>query len=102
VPYRHAILAWAAGQRGGGTLRWQVGYPLIATLRYTGVRLAEITSLRLDHLDLQARQLSVLGKGAKRRLVPVPAALAVRVRQPHSFPAASATAATTRVPCMTS
>jgi len=37
----------------------------------SGLRLAEITALNLDNLDLHAAQVKVLGKGNKERIVPV-------------------------------
>jgi integrase/recombinase XerC len=37
----------------------------------TGIRLAELLSLRPDSVDLRAGTLSVLGKGAKQRIVPL-------------------------------
>jgi site-specific recombinase XerD len=67
-----AILSWAANQT---ELRWQVGYAVIATFRYTGLRLSELVSLRLDQVDLEARRISLIGKGRKPRVVPIPPAL---------------------------
>jgi integrase/recombinase XerC len=37
----------------------------------SGLRLAELTSLTLRDLDLASRQVTVLGKGSKQRIVPV-------------------------------
>ncbi|HEX4377354.1 MAG TPA: tyrosine recombinase XerC [Steroidobacteraceae bacterium] len=37
----------------------------------SGLRLAELTSLTLQDLDLTSRQVTVLGKGSKQRIVPV-------------------------------
>ncbi len=37
----------------------------------SGLRLAELTSLKLRDLDLASRQVTVLGKGSKQRIVPV-------------------------------
>jgi hypothetical protein len=64
-----AILAWAAGQPD---LRWRVGHPILATFRYTGLRLSELVHLRLDQVDMDARRISLIGKGRKPRLVPIP------------------------------
>jgi len=36
----------------------------------TGIRLSELTSLNLEHLDLFQQQLLVMGKGKKQRMVP--------------------------------
>lgn len=51
-------------------------HTVVATLRWTGMRVAELTGLRLDRLDLQRRRAKVVGKGSKPRTVPVPLALA--------------------------
>ena len=37
----------------------------------SGLRLSELVQLNLDHLDMQTRQVTVLGKGSKTRIVPV-------------------------------
>ncbi|HKI41307.1 MAG TPA: tyrosine-type recombinase/integrase, partial [Mycobacterium sp.] len=60
--------AWAGEQ---SDVRWRVGFVVVATFRYTGLRLDELVTLRLDKLDLTAGQLSVIGKGRKHRVVPV-------------------------------
>ena len=62
------ILAWAADQPG---VRGQLGHAVLATLRYTGLRRNEVSVLRLDGVDLDARRLSVVGKGDKPRIVPL-------------------------------
>ena len=48
------ILAWAADQPG---VRGQVGHAVLSTLRYTGLRRNEVSVLRLDGVDLDARRL---------------------------------------------
>lgn len=67
-----AICSWAASKPG---LRREVGPVLLSTLRYSGQRLAELTSLRLDDLDTEANRLSVIGKGDQPRTVPIPPVL---------------------------
>ena len=62
------ILAWAASQP---KRRWRFGYVVLATLRYTGLRRNEIAMLRLDQVDLDARRISLVGKGDKARIVPI-------------------------------
>jgi site-specific recombinase XerD len=62
------ILSWAVEQPG---LRGRVGHAVLATLRYTGLRRNEVSIVRLDGVDLEARRLSVVGKGDKPRIVPV-------------------------------
>ena len=66
------ILAWAKDQPD---IRWQVGYPLLATLRYGGLRRNEIATQRTDQVDLKGRRITVVGKGRKTRTVPIPAPL---------------------------
>ena len=44
---------------------------IIVLLATTGLRLKECMSLRKDGVDLEARELRVLGKGNKRRVVPL-------------------------------
>lgn len=41
----------------------------------TGLRLTELVTLPLDQVDLEARRISLVGKGDKERVVPVPPAL---------------------------
>ena len=74
----NAIIEWAAGQPG---LRWQVGRALLLTLRYTGLRLKEVVSLRTEEVDLDARRISLVGKGRKPRVVPIPHLLEAVLRE---------------------
>lgn len=67
-----AICDWARAQPGA---RWGVGAVILLTFRFTGLRLHELCSLRLDDLDLGAKRLSVVGKGSKLRTVPIPPVL---------------------------
>jgi integrase/recombinase XerC len=46
----------------------------------SGLRLSELVGLDLEDLDLRARMVRVLGKGAKERLVPFNAAAATAIR----------------------
>jgi integrase len=71
------ILTWARNQDGR---RWEVGHTLLATLRFTGLRLNELVNLRLDQVNLDARRFSLVGKGNKPRMVPVPPTLAPVLR----------------------
>jgi hypothetical protein len=66
------ILAWTAKQPG---IRGQVARAVLATLRYAGLRRNEFSVVRLDGVDLDARRLSVVGKGCKPRIVPLPSPL---------------------------
>ncbi len=72
-PGADAIIEWASAQPG---LRWQVGRVLLLTLRYTGLRMKELVDLRTEEVDLEARRISLVGKGRKPRVVPVPHLLA--------------------------
>ena len=63
---------WARAQPGA---RWAVGAVILLTFRFTGLRLHELCTLRLDDLDLGAKRLSVVGKGSKLRTVPIPPVL---------------------------
>ena len=46
-------------------------YCIILTLLDTGIRLSELVSLQLDHLDLDEGYFRVMGKGNKERIVPM-------------------------------
>lgn len=57
-------------------LRGRQRHAIIATLRYTGARAGEISQLRHDRVDLDARRLEVVGKGSRQRMLAVPTPLA--------------------------
>ncbi len=40
------------------------------------MRLTELATLRLDQVDLSARRMSIIGKGQKPRMIPIPPVLA--------------------------
>ena len=73
-----AIIEWASSQPG---LRWLVGRVLLLTLRYTGLRMKELVNLRTEEIDLDARRISLVGKGRKPRVVPIPHLLADVLRE---------------------
>ena len=77
-PEADAIIEWAAAQPG---LRWQVGRVLLLTLRYSGLRAGELVNLRTEEVDLEARRISLVGKGRKPRVVPIPHLLADALRE---------------------
>lgn len=54
---------------------------LLLTFRYTGPRLSELVTLRTDEVDLEARQISLVGKGRKPRVIPIPHLLADVLRE---------------------
>jgi site-specific recombinase XerD len=53
-----------------------VGHVILLTFRYTGLRLSELVNLRTEEIDLDARRISLVGKGRKPRVVPIPHLLA--------------------------
>ena len=80
-----------------------MGYSLQATHQLAELRLTELVALRTDQADLDARRLSLNGKGRKPWFVPIPRCaavspqtlrrgatrappLSVRVRQPRVRP----------------
>ena len=77
-PEADAIVEWASAQAG---LRWQVGRVLLLTLRYTGLRMKELVNLRTEEVDLEARRISLVGKGRKPRVIPIPHLLADVLRE---------------------
>ena len=46
-------------------------FTIIKLMEHTGLRIAEVTSLTLSSIDMHERTVSVLGKGSKRRQVPI-------------------------------
>lgn len=46
------------------------------TLRFTGLRLTELVTLCLDQVTLGTRSISIIGKGGKPRMIPIPPVLA--------------------------
>jgi integrase/recombinase XerC len=58
-----------------------VGRVLLLTFRYTGLRLSELVTLRTDEVDLEARRISLVGKGRKPRVIPIPHLLADVLRE---------------------
>jgi integrase/recombinase XerD len=77
-PEADAIIEWASTQPG---LRWQVGRVLLLTLRYTGLRMKELVNLRTEEVDVDARRISLVGKGRKPRVIPIPHLLADVLRE---------------------
>jgi site-specific recombinase XerD len=72
-PYSEAevrtLLAVAQRHERSHDLRRWVGYVALTLLAGTGIRRGELLSLRTAEVDLSRRQLSVVGKGSKPRLV---------------------------------
>lgn len=46
-------------------------YAIIMTLAMTGVRLRELVSIDIGHVDFESRTIIVFGKGAKERVIPM-------------------------------
>ena len=63
------------GLASGGRLGERFDHALLAMLRFTGIRLAELVGLRVSELDLDRGRTRVLGKGSRWRVVPVPGVL---------------------------
>lgn len=76
-PYRpHEVARILEVLEHRGSLSGAFDHAVIATLRWTGIRVAELTGLRLDRLDLNRRRAKVVGKGSRPRTVPIPLSLA--------------------------
>ncbi len=54
---------------------------ILETLYGSGIRISELTGLDLEDLDLREREMRVMGKGAKERVVPVGEASANALRE---------------------
>jgi integrase/recombinase XerD len=54
---------------------------ILETLYGTGIRISELTGLDIEDMDLVDRELRVLGKGARERVVPIGDAAARALRQ---------------------
>lgn len=66
------VLATVAAARG---LSARVEQAMLATFRYTGLRLVELVDLSLRDVDLDQRRLTVVGKGGRQRAIPLAHAL---------------------------
>lgn len=49
----------------------RIEFMIIAILYHTGIRVSELVSLKLSHVDLPRSQIKVLGKGNKERIIPI-------------------------------
>jgi len=72
-PEADAFIAWATARPGR---RRQVGRVVLLTLRYSGLRLNELTNLTTEEVDIGARRISLVGKGRKPRVILIPRLLA--------------------------
>jgi site-specific recombinase XerD len=69
-----------AAIRAAGGLHSRRDHALFSTLYFSGLRIAEAVSLRVEDLDLDGAQLRVIGKGGKARTIPLHRELAVTLR----------------------
>ncbi len=71
----HEVTAILGGAARLTDLRGRQRHAIVALLRYTGIRNSEAGTLRRAELDLDAARARVVGKGARTRVVPLPAPL---------------------------
>lgn len=72
--HRHqaeAMLEWARGRAEAGDWRAVRDWAILELFYGTGVRLAELTALNVDDVDLVADRVRVVGKGRKERVLPL-------------------------------
>lgn len=60
---------------------WLRDCAIIATLAFTGVRLQELVGLNVRDIDLERKNIRVLGKGSKERLIPLNVTVIGRLRE---------------------
>ncbi len=46
-------------------------YAILVTLAFTGIRLIELTGLNVQDIDFESRNIRVMGKGSKERIIPI-------------------------------
>lgn len=54
---------------------------ILSVFYHTGMRVSELVNLKEKHIDVHYRQVKVLGKGNKERLIPVSAALMLEIQE---------------------
>ena len=64
------MLSFAQHYEHSGDLRRWIGYVILVIFASTGVRNAELRNLRTENVNLSRRELRVLGKGSKERIIP--------------------------------
>ena len=78
IPQQERLLAHLAQSE---SLEGRRTYALVATALFCGLRVEELATLRLDHVDLEAGRLRVVGKGDKERELPIVPRLAAILRE---------------------
>src|SRR5207244_4297719 len=68
IPEQERALAHLAESE---SLEGRRTYALVSTMDLTGLRVGETATLRLDHVDLEAGRLRVVGKGDVERELPI-------------------------------
>jgi integrase/recombinase XerC len=64
------MLSVAQHYEHSGDLRRWVGYVILVIFASTGVRNAELRNLQTENVNLSRRELRVMGKGSKERIIP--------------------------------
>jgi site-specific recombinase XerD len=85
VPYRpHQAQKILDDLGEATTLSGAFDHAVVATFRWTGMRVAELTGLTAGRLDLDRRRAKVIGKDQSPRTVPIPRTLAEILARYHA------------------
>lgn len=76
-----ALFAWAEARAEGGDFAATRDLAILELFYSTGIRLAELSGMNLEDLDLLSDQAKVRGKGRKERIVPVGSRAVVALRR---------------------
>ncbi len=75
------LFAWAEARAEGGDFAATRDLAILELFYSTGIRLAELSGMNLEDLDLLSDQAKVRGKGRKERIVPVGSRAVVALRR---------------------